>query len=321
MNNDIDTAHPNIFSLINTLKEHEVLNSMNYIRLIHGVLNKAYRRPEDVKRDEVLFNLKTLFFYQSISLGNYLSYTGRLFGYDKNVTYQYPEYEFPDIDSYLDLEHPIDLIFIQDKSFEYIKNYVHLNKNQFIDLVKSFRELNAYFYSNLPVDIDYNEIVNKYGYDFVPLRTSPDGNCLFNAVSLHLCGNENGGFKLKLGSIFILFEYEGFFRSFIISKGFNFTFETFITNTAKIGIWGNSLNIIALSFLTSRAINCFEPNNATSYNPYFNPFEYPIVLCLLNSHFVPALPLNDESIMSIPEKNPFNSIFFNREHLPTFISY
>ena len=27
-------------------------------------------------------------------------------------------YEFPDIDSYLDLEHPIDLIFIQYKSFE-----------------------------------------------------------------------------------------------------------------------------------------------------------------------------------------------------------
>ena len=160
-----------------------------------------------------------------------------------------------------------------------------------------------------------------YGYDFVPLRTSLDGNCLFNAVSLHLCGNENGGFKLKLGSIFIIFEYEGFFRFFIISKEFNCTFETFITNTAKIGVWGNSLNIIALSFLTSRAINCFEPNNATSYNPYFNPFEYPIVLCLLNSHFVPALPLNDESVMSIPEKNPFNSIFFNKEYLPIFVSY
>ena len=31
---------------------------MNYIRLDHGVLNKAYRRPKDVKRDEVLFNLE-----------------------------------------------------------------------------------------------------------------------------------------------------------------------------------------------------------------------------------------------------------------------
>ena len=109
-----------------------------------------------------------------------------------------------------------------------------------------------------------------------------------------------------------------FFRSFIISKGFNFTFENFILNTAKIGIWGNSLNMIALSFLTSRAINCFEPESATSYNPYFNPFHSLIVLCLLNCHFVAALPLNEDSIMSVSEKNPFNTRFFNRENLPNF---
>ena len=37
LNNDIDSVHPNIFRLKGTLKEHEVLNSMNYIRLIHGI--------------------------------------------------------------------------------------------------------------------------------------------------------------------------------------------------------------------------------------------------------------------------------------------
>ena len=86
INNEIDSNHPNIFSLINTLKELEVLKSMDYVRLIHGVYTKSYRRPEDIKRDEVLFNLKTLLFYNSISLSSYLSFTGRLFGYDKNVT-------------------------------------------------------------------------------------------------------------------------------------------------------------------------------------------------------------------------------------------
>ena len=94
---------------------------MNYIRLVHGVLSKSYRRPEDEKRDEVLFNLKTLFFYNSISLHHYLAYISRLFNYDKNVTYEYPEFEFQDIDSYLDIETPIDFNLIQNKSFEYIK--------------------------------------------------------------------------------------------------------------------------------------------------------------------------------------------------------
>ena len=187
--------------------------------------------------------------------------------------------------------------------------------------MKYFRRVNINYYNNQPADSDYRNICEKYGYDYVPLRNASDGNCLYNAVSLYLRGIQDDSFRLKLASIFIILEYEVFFRSFIISKGFNFTYENFILNTAKIGVWGNSLNMIALSFLTSRAINCFEPETATSYNPYFNPFHSPIVLCLQNSHFVAALPLNNESIMSIPEKNPFNTRFYDRNNLPSFISY
>ena len=62
--------------------------------------------------------------------------------------------------------------------------------------------MNTHFYSNLPVDIEHDQIVNKYGYGSVLLKTS--------CSILHLCGNKNEGFKLKLGSIFILFEYERF---------------------------------------------------------------------------------------------------------------
>ena len=74
---------------------------------------KSYSSPEDVKRDEVLFNLKKLMFYNSISLDHFLSYTGGLFCNDKNVTYQYPEYEFQDIDSYLNHENLKDLNFFR----------------------------------------------------------------------------------------------------------------------------------------------------------------------------------------------------------------
>ena len=135
------------------------------------------------------------------------------------------------------------------------------------------------------VDIDFGNIIGKNGYNYVPLQTSPDGNCLFNAVSMFLCGNEEENYNLKLASVFIIVEYENFFRTFIINKGFNFSYDSFVSNTAKIGVWGNSLNIIALSFLTSRAINCFESNNSVSYNPFFNPYYFPIILVLQNSSF------------------------------------
>ena len=41
INNEIDCNHPNIFSLIVTLKELECLSSMDYIRLINGILSKS----------------------------------------------------------------------------------------------------------------------------------------------------------------------------------------------------------------------------------------------------------------------------------------
>ena len=62
----------------------------------------------------------------------------------------------------------------------------------------------------------------------------PDGNCLFNAVSMFICGNDKKNCNLKLGSVFIILEYENFLRSFIVNEGFNFSYNTFILNTAKI---------------------------------------------------------------------------------------
>ena len=94
-----------------------------------------------------------------------------MFGYDKNVTYEYP-----DIDSYLDEELPIDLNYLQGKSFDYIRNYVHLNRSQFIDLVKYFRRLNVTFYNNQQIDLDYYNLIELYSNQYFPLQTIPDGN-------------------------------------------------------------------------------------------------------------------------------------------------
>ena len=171
-----------------------------------------------------------------------------MFGYNKNVTYEYPSYEFPDIDSYLDEELPIDLNYLQGKSFDYIRNYVHLNRSQFIDLVKYFRRLNVTFYNNQQVDLDYYNLIELYSNQYFPLVTIPDGNCLYNAVSFNLSGLQNENFKLKLASIFIILEYETFYRYFILRKGYDFSFEDFILQTMRLGEWGNSLNILTLSF-------------------------------------------------------------------------
>ena len=65
-----------------------------------------------------------LLFYNSISLSSYLSFNERLFGFDKNITYEYQSYEFLDFFSYLNEYLAIDFNYSQDKSFGYIRNYV-----------------------------------------------------------------------------------------------------------------------------------------------------------------------------------------------------
>ena len=68
-------------------------------------------------------------------------------------------------------------------------------------------------------------------------------------------------------------------------------------------------------FLDFSGNNFFESNNSVSYNPYFNPYYYSIILCLKNSRFIAALPMIDESLIAVPERNPFTTRFFDRKKL------
>ena len=117
---------------------------------------------------------------------------------------------------------PIDLNYLQNKSFQYIKYYVSLNKSQFIEILKFIRGLNIPLYDDQPIDINYSNLVEEVSKDFVPIYTSPDGNCLFNAISINLCGSEALSLKIKLASLFICFEYEDFLRNFIIKGKYRF---------------------------------------------------------------------------------------------------
>ena len=123
---------------------------------------------------------------------------------------------------------PIDLGFLQNKSFEYIKNYVSLNKSQFIDLTKFFRGLFLPLYNDQPIDIEYSDLAERVSQDFVPIYTSPNGNCLFNAISINLYGSESQSLKIKLASLFICFEYEKSLRDFVIKSKFRLNFETLV---------------------------------------------------------------------------------------------
>ena len=65
---------------------------------------------------------------------------------------------------------PINLDYLQSKSFQYIKNYVSLNKSQFIELVKVIRGLNIPLYDDQPIDINYSNLVEEVSKDFAAIQ-------------------------------------------------------------------------------------------------------------------------------------------------------
>ncbi|CAF0913894.1 unnamed protein product [Brachionus calyciflorus] len=90
------------------------------------------------------------------------------------------------------------------------------------------------------------------------VSTTGDGNCLYNAISLSLCGTEEMSKEIKLGMIFIYFEYEKYFRKVFEKSGYEYNYEKMIEKSATMGVFGNEFNMLALSCLFMRPINCYS---------------------------------------------------------------
>ena len=175
--------HPNIYAFIYLIKKLETNISIRYIKRINGAPGKIYRRQIDIKRHDSLSLLKTLLFYNSISLYNFLSYCSKLFRYDKAIEIVNANFNFY---SFLDFDEEINLFYLKGKSFDYIKNYIYLKRNQFINFFNSLRQKDLTEYNNQPVDNEYRRLVTFYSKNYVGLETTKDGNCLFHAISLNL---------------------------------------------------------------------------------------------------------------------------------------
>ena len=106
--------------------------SQKYINLLKGAKCKAYRRPMDIKRDELISILKTLLHYNAIRLNNYLIYSSK-FRLDKSLN----KGEFTDI--YLNKKlnglnyHLRVLLLIYYFSFTFFRFAMYIAKIQIID--------------------------------------------------------------------------------------------------------------------------------------------------------------------------------------------
>ena len=185
-----------------------------------------------------------------------------------------------------------------------VKKYLYDN----IDLIH--RVIN-YLRLKLPNLIYTDQILEKcfvsklaLPENLLPLKIAGDGNCLYNSFAKIYFNDEKYYYIIKLCSIFILFEYEIFFKYLMIRFLYSYTFKKFILNTCKTRQWGNELNILSISILLNRTVISYsEAANAYSNinnRLIFNLKEYitePILIGISNLHFFPIV-INDQILLT-----------------------
>jgi hypothetical protein len=186
---------------------------------------------------------------------------------------------------------------ISGKQFAEIRTIITLHRAKLIKIVERCRRCVLAKYSQAlhKIDKDANKFVQKWARNScVAVETMGGGNCLYGSVSLNLFGTEKDKHDLRVATVFMLLEYEPYFR-WALRLDRASTFEAYVEEQATLGEWGDDIAQEALSVLCCRPIFTHaEDLQYTSYNPAQFTREPILIQRVNNGHFVGVLakPLN-----------------------------
>ncbi len=120
---------------------------------------------------------------------------------------------------------------------------------------------------------------------FEAVKTTGDGSCLYNAVSIILFGNERFSQKLRIASIYTILKHEEYFAEILASTG-GCTLSTLVEKIASLQ-WGDDVVAIALSMIIQRPIALLRPQASAhlSFARRTDLAQLPVYICLYASHF------------------------------------
>lgn len=187
-------------------------------------------------------------------------------------------------------------------NFNSIKNSIQNAKEDLIKIIRTLRnqEIALFSENEMKIDRSYSflEVNYKEFVNFKSIVTSADGNCFYKGICLCLFGNEEFGEVLRLVVLFVLIEYEQYFRNLI-----NFSYGEQKLNELVVLIstdknWANEYEIHAMSIALNRPINIYSANEK---NRIFNTHQYYGHECQLKrnslsiihrlNHYTALLPL------------------------------
>lgn len=136
--------------------------------------------------------------------------------------------------------------------------------------------------------------------------TTGDGNCLYNAISLALYGNESLSKEIRLRMVFIFLEYEDYFRNVAISFSFSDSLEILVEKASTLGDYGSDFNMIALSLLFFCPIKCYSMSSMSLSIDTSKLNRYPIFISLKDVNYTPIVPLDNLFFIANTTANQLN---------------
>ena len=152
-------------------------------------------------------------------------------------------------------------------------------------------------YSNEPVDRTFDVVLKAHDFSpsFHAKETRGDGNCFYRSISYILFAREDDYYILKLCCIFILYEYETYFKEnldWVYESAVSF--EKYSVNICREKEWAGEVAVIATTILLNRQIisySCDEKTKTPSSLEYSHDINNiaPILIAYHRHHYVPIL--------------------------------
>ena len=150
--------------------------------------------------------------------------------------------------------------------------------------------------------------MRRINANYAIMRTSADGNCLWNSISNALFGHENFMIFLRLFTYFSFFKYHNYFVN--ICRNETECLDFYIREALTLGEWGRDINFLALSIILSRKIFVYaktvpvEPELQLGRSIIeVHSDNYPVLIHFNRNHFETIIPANNNILLEPPQLN------------------
>lgn len=188
---------------------------------------------------------------------------------------------------------------------------IYMNRSLYKYSVKFLQSLPFITYESLEADMKEKQITRAsmdepFNQSIKFIKTTDDGNCLYNSTSICIIGSECLSSILRYLVIHVLVVKREYFN-ILISMYENKNFFYYVKKA--IDGWGQDLHVQALSLVLSRPFYAYQMSNKETLGIMYhatNSTANPIYLHFLCCHWEAIVPITGANVM---EKVPFFKLY------------